>query len=135
MVSVPHPKYKFKEDFTAKLCTNYLESYTNKTPCKSYEDLVFKKGNVFEAVKNVNITDPNVVVGLAKMTPFQIPLNILEKVDDSTPITDVVQGNPEEVKAIKEAIKEEEEKKVKMMFIVPTMVILAVVWIYGLRKL
>ena len=135
MVSVPHPKYKFKEDFTAKLCTNYLESYINKTPCKFYEDLVFKKGNVFEAVKNVNITDPNVVVGLAKMTPFQIPLNILEKVDDSTPITDVVQGNPEEVKAIKEAIKEEEEKKVKMMFIVPTMVILAVVWIYGLRKL
>ena len=122
MVSVPHPKYKFKEDFTAKLCTNYLESYINKTPCKSYEDLVFKKGNVFEAVKNVNITDPNVVVGLAKMTPFQIPLNILEKVDDSTPITDVVQGNPEEIKAIKEAIKEEEEKKVKMMFIVPTMV-------------
>lgn len=135
MVSVPHPKYRFKEDFTAKLCTNYLESYTNKTPCKSYEDLVFKKGNVFEAVKNVNITDPNVVVGLAKMTPFQVPLNILEKVDDSTPITDVVQGNPEEVKAKKQAIADEEEKRVKMMFIMPTIAILAIVWIYGLKKL
>ena len=97
--------------------------------------MVFKKGNVFEAVKNVNITDPNVVVGLAKMTPFQIPLNILDKVDDSTPITDVVQGDPEVIKAQKEAIAEEKDKKTKMMFIVPTIVILAVVWIYGLRKL
>ena len=48
MVSIPHPKYKFKEDFTAKLCKNFIESFTTKTPCKSYEDLVFKKGNVFE---------------------------------------------------------------------------------------
>jgi hypothetical protein len=135
MVSVPHPKYKFKEDFTAKLCTNYLESYTNKTPCKSYEDLVFKKGDVFEAVKNINITDPNVIVGLAKMTPFQVPLSILDKVDDSTPITDVVQGNPEVVKAQKQAVADEEEKRVKMMFIMPTIAILAIVWIYGLKKL
>lgn len=135
MVSIPRPKYRFKEDFTAKLCANYLESFTNKTPCKFYEDLVFKKGNVFEAVKNVNITDPNVVVGLAKMTPFQVPLNILEKADDSTPITDVVQGNPEDVKAQKQAIADEEEKRVKIMFIMPTIAILAIVWMYGLKKL
>jgi hypothetical protein len=94
MISVPHPKYKFKEDFIAKLCSNYIDSYTAKTPCKSYEDLVFKKGNVFEAVKNINNTDPNVIVGLAKMTSFEVPLNVLEKVDDSTPITDIIQGDP-----------------------------------------
>jgi len=135
MVSVPHPKYKFKEDFTAKLCTNYIESYTTKTPCKSYEDLVFKKGNVFEAVKNINITDPNVIVGLAKMTPFQVPLNVLEKVDDSTPITDIIQGDPLVNKAKKQAETDAEEKKVKMMFIVPTIAILAIVWIYGIKKL
>lgn len=135
MVSVPHPKYKFKEDFTAKLCNNYIESFTTKTPCKSYEDLVFKKGNVFEAVKNVNITDPNVIVGLAKMTPFQVPLNILEKVDDSISITDVVQGDPEVNKANKQKVIDAEEKKVKMIFIVPTILILAIVWIYGIRKL
>jgi hypothetical protein len=135
MVSVPHPKYKFKEDFTAKLCTNYIESYTTKTPCKSYEDLVFKKGNVFEAVKNINITDPNIIVGLAKMTPFQVPLNVLEKVDDSTPITDIIQGDPLVNKAKKQAETEAEEKKVKMMFIVPTIAILAIVWIYGIKKL
>lgn len=135
MVSVPHPKYKFKQDFTTKLCTNYIESYTTKTPCKSYEDLVFKKGDVFEAVKNVNLTDPNVIVGLVKMTPFQIPLNILDKVDDLTEITDVVQGNPEVVKSQKQAVVDKEEKRVKMMFIIPTIAILAIVWIYGIKKL
>ena len=115
MVSIPHPKYKFKQDFTAKLCTNYLESYTNKTPCKVYEDLVFKKGSVFETfVNNIN-TDPTKVVGLAKMTPFIVPLNVLEKVDDSTPITDVIQGDPEVNKAIKQAKIDKEEKKIKMM--------------------
>jgi hypothetical protein len=135
MISVPRPKYKFKEDFNAKLCRNYLESYAKKTPCSSYEDLAFKKGNVFEAVKNINITNPNVVVGLAKMTPFQVPLNVLEKVDDSTPITDVIQGDPIVNKAKKQAIQDKEEKRVKMMFIVPTLAILAIVWIYGLKKL
>ena len=135
MVSVPHPKYKFKEDFTAKLCTNYIESFTTKTPCKSYEALVFKKGDVFEAVKNVYITDPNVIVGSAKMTPFQIPINILDKVDDSTEITDVIQGDPKVNKAKKQAVNDAEEKKVKMMFIMPTIAILAVVWIYGIKKL
>jgi hypothetical protein len=135
MVSVPHPKYRFKQDFTTKLCSNYLEIYATKTPCKSYEDLVFKKGDVFEAVKNVDITDPNVIVGSAKMTPFQVPISILEKVDDSTEITDIIQGDPRVNKAKKQAIINAEEKKVKMMFIMPTIVILAVVWIYGIKKL
>jgi hypothetical protein len=135
MVSVPHPKYRFKQDFTTKLCSNYLEIYATKTPCKSYEDLVFKKGDVFEAVKNVDITDPNVIVGSAKMTPFQVPISILEKVDDSTEITDVIQGDPKVNKAKKQAVINAEEKKVKMMFIMPTIVILAVVWIYGIKKL
>jgi hypothetical protein len=112
-----------------------LEIYATKTPCKSYEDLVFKKGDVFEAVKNVDITDPNVIVGSAKMTPFQVPISILEKVDDSTEITDVIQGDPRVNKAKKQAIINAEEKKVKMMFIMPTIVILAVVWIYGIKKL
>lgn len=94
MISVPHPKYKFKEDFTAKLCTNFIESFTTKTPCKSYEDLAFKKGNVFEATTNINNKDPNIIFGFAKMTPFEVPLNVLEKVDDSTPITDIIQGDP-----------------------------------------
>jgi hypothetical protein len=135
MISVPHPKYKFKEDFTAKLCTNFIESFTTKTPCKSYEDLAFKKGNVFEATVNVNNTDPNKIFGMAKMTPFEVPLNVLEKVDDSTPITDIIQGDPLVNKAKKEAEIDAEEKKVKMMFIVPTMAILAIVWIYGIKKL
>jgi hypothetical protein len=135
MFSVPNPKYRFKQDFVAKLCTNFLESFTTKKPCKSYEDLVFKKGDVMEAVKNINITDPNIISGFAKMTPFQVPLNVLEKVDDSTPITDVVQGNPEVVKAQKKAIADQEEKRTKMMFIVPTVVILAIVWIYGIKEL
>ena len=135
MVSIPHPKYKFKEDFTAKLCRNFIESFTNKTPCKSYEDLLFKKGNVFEAVKNVNITDPNIIVGMAKMTPFEVPLRVLEKVDDSTPITDIIQGDPLVNKAKKQAIVDAEEKKVKMKFIIPTMIILAIIWIYGIKKL
>jgi len=135
MVSVPHPKYRFKQDFTTKLCSNYLEIYATKTPCKSYEDLVFKKGDVFEAVKNVDITDPNVIVGSAKMTPFQVPISILEKVDDSTEITDVIQGDPKVNKAKKQEVIDAEEKKVKMMFIMPTIVILAVVWIYGIKKL
>jgi hypothetical protein len=135
MVSIPHPKYRFKQDFTTKLCSNYLEIYATKTPCKSYEDLVFKKGDVFEAVKNVDITDPNVIVGSAKMTPFQVPISILEKVDDSTEITDVIQGDPRVNKAKKQAVINAEEKKVKMMFIMPTIVILAVVWIYGIKKL
>ena len=94
MVSIPHPKYKFKEDFTAKLCKDFIESFTNKTPCKSYEDLVFKKGNVFEATTNINNKDTNIIFGFAKMTPFEVPLNVLEKVDDSTPITDIIQGDP-----------------------------------------
>ena len=135
MVSNPHPKYKFKEDFVAKLCTNQIESYTNKTPCKSYEDLVFKRGNVLEANINVNNKNPNIIFGFAKMTPFEVPLNVLEKVDDSTPITDIIQGDPEENKAKKQAIIDAEEKRVKMMFIVPTILILAVVWIYGIKKL
>ena len=135
MVLIPHPKYKFKEDFTAKLCRNFIESFTNKTPCKSYEDLLFKKGNVFEAVKNVNITDPNIIVGMAKMTPFEVPLRVLEKVDDSTPITDIIQGDPLVNKAKKQAIVDAEEKKVKMKFIIPTMIILAIIWIYGIKKL
>jgi hypothetical protein len=135
MVSNPNPKYKFKEDFIAKLCTNQIESYTNKTPCKSYEDLVFKRGSVFETfVNNIN-TDPTKVVGLAKMTPFIVPLNILERVDNSTPITDVIQGDPEVNKAKKQGIIDAEEKRVKMMFIIPTILILAVVWVYGIKKL
>lgn len=134
MVSNANPKYKFKEDFIAKLCNNYIESYTNKTPCKSYEDLVFKRGNVFESV-NSNNPDKSKVVGWAKMIPFEVPLNILEKVDSSTPITDVVQGDPEVNKAKKQAIIDAEEKRVKMMFIIPTIVILAVVWLYGIKKL
>jgi len=135
MVSIPRPKYRFKEDFTAKLCKDFIESFTKKIPCKSYEDLVFKKGNVFEANINVANTNPNIIFGFAKMTPFEVPLSILEKVDDSTPITDVVQGDPLVNKAKKEAEIDAEEKKVKMMFIVPTMVILAIVWIYGIKKL
>lgn len=135
MVSVPHPKYKFKEDFTAKLCSNFLESFTTKTPCKFYEDLAFKKGNVFEATVNVNNTDSNKIFGLAKMTPFEVPLKFLEKVDDSTPITDIIQGDPLVNKAKKEAVIDAEEKKVKIMFIVPTIIILAVVWTYGIKKL
>ena len=135
MVSVPHPKYKFKEDFTAKLCSNFIKSFTTKKPCKSYEDLVFKKGNVFEANLNVNNKNPNIIFGYAKMTPFEVPLSILEKVDDSTEITDVVQGDPRVNKAKKQAIIDAEEKKVKMMFIVPTICILAVVWIFGIKKL
>ena len=135
MVSVPHPKYKFKEDFTVKLCRDFIESYTKKIPCKSYEDLVFKKGNVFEANIYINNKNPNIIFGFAKMTPFEVPLNVLEKVDDSTPITDIIQGDPLVNKAKKEAVIDAEEKKVKMMFIVPTIVILAVVWIYGIKKL
>jgi hypothetical protein len=57
MFLVPNPKYKFNEDFTTKLCTNFIESFTTKKPCKSYEDLVFIKGNVYEADKKVNNTD------------------------------------------------------------------------------
>jgi hypothetical protein len=135
MVLTSRPKYKFKEDFTAKLCIDYAESYTNKTPCKSYEDLVFKRGNVLEANINVNNKNPNIIFGFAKMTPFEVPLNVLEKVDDSTPITDIVQGDPEVNKAKKQAVIDAEEKRVKMMFIVPTILILAVVWIYGIKKL
>jgi hypothetical protein len=55
---------------------------------------VFKKGNVFEATTNINNKDPNIIFGFAKMTPFEVPLNVLEKVDDSTPITDIIQGDP-----------------------------------------
>jgi hypothetical protein len=135
MFSVSNPKYKFKEDFIAKLCTNFIESYTTKTPCKSYEDLVFKKGDVMESVKNVNIVNPDIISGFAKMTPFQVPLSVLEKVDDSIPITDVVQGNPDVVKAQKKNVADTEEKRVKMMFIVPTIAILAIIWIYGIKKL
>lgn len=135
MISITHPKYKFKEDFTAKLCNNYIESITSKIPCKSYEGLVFKKGNVFESNLNVNNVNPNIIFGMAKMIPFEIPLNVLEKVDDLTPITDIVQGDPLVNKAKKQAIIDAEEKRVKMMFIVPTMIILAVVWIYGIKKL
>ena len=135
MVSINRPKYKFKEDFTAKLCIDFIESYTTKTPCKSYEDLVFKKGNVFEATVNVNNTDPNKIFGFAKMTPFEVPLSVLDKVDDSTLITDVIQGDPLVNKEKKQVIKDEDEKRVKMMFIVPTIAILAIVWIYGIKKL
>jgi hypothetical protein len=135
MFSVPLPKYKFKQDFTAKLCSNYLESYTTKKPCKSYEDLVFKKGNVFESTINVNNKDSNIIFGFAKMTPFEVPLNVLEKVDNSTPITDIIQGDPLVNKAKKQATIDEEEKKVKMMFIIPTTALLAIIWIYGLNKL
>ena len=135
MFSIPRPKYKFKQDFTAKLCKDFIESFTNKTPCKSYEDLVFKKGNVFEANINVNNKDPNIIFGFAKMTPFEVPLNVLEKVDDSTPITDVVQGDPEVNKKNKREAIYKEEKKIKMMFIIPTIVILSVIWIYGIKKL
>jgi hypothetical protein len=39
------------------------------------------------------------------------------------------------VKAQKQAVADEEEKRVKMMFIMPTIAILAIVWIYGLKKL
>jgi hypothetical protein len=135
MFSIPRPKYKFKEDFTAKLCKDFIESFTNKTPCKSYEDLAFKKGNVFEAVKNVNNTDPNKIFGMAKMTPFEVPLNVLEKVDDSTPITDIIQGDPIVNKKKKQEATYKEDKKTKMMFIIPTIVILSVIWIYGIKKL
>jgi hypothetical protein len=135
MFSIPRPKYKFKQDFTAKLCKDFIESFTTKTPCKSYEDLVFKKGNVFEANINVNNKDPNIIFGFAKMTPFEVPLNVLEKVDDSTPITDVVQGDPEVNKKNKREAIYKEEKKIKMMFIIPTIVILSVIWIYGIKKL
>ena len=135
MFSIPHPKYKFKQDFTAKLCVDFLESITTKKPCKSYEDLVFKKGNVFEAVKNINNTDPNKIFGMAKMRPFEIPLNVLEKVDDSTPITDIIQGDPEVNKIKKQEAIYKEDKKTKMMFIIPTIVILSLVWIYGIKKL
>jgi hypothetical protein len=135
MVSIPHPKYKFKQDFTAKLCTNFYESYSTKKPCNSYEDLVFKKGNVFEANINVDNKNPNIIFGFAKMTPFEVPLNVLEKVDDSTPITDIIQGDPEVNKAKKQAVIDAEEKRVKMMFIIPTFIILAVVWVYGIKKL
>ena len=128
-------KYKFKEDFIAKLCVNYLESYTTKTPCKSYEDLVFKKGDVFEAVTNINIVNPNVIVGLAKMIPFQVPITILDKTDDSAQITDVIQGSSIDSQKKAQVLADSEEKKVKMMFIVPTIVILAVVWIYGIKNL
>lgn len=128
-------KYKFKEDFIAKLCVNYLESYTTKTPCKSYEDLAFKKGDVFEAVTNINIVNPNVIVGLAKMIPFQVPITILDKTDDSAQITDVIQGSPIDNQKKAQALADSEEKKVKMIFIVPTIVILAVVWIYGIKNL
>ena len=96
---------------------------------------MFKKGNVFEANLNVNNKNPNIIFGYAKMTPFEVPLSILEKVDDSTEITDVVQGDPRVNKAKKQAIIDAEEKKVKMMFIVPTICILAVVWIFGIKKL
>jgi hypothetical protein len=135
MVSISRPKYKFKKDFTAKLCKNFIESFTTKIPCKSYEDLVFKKGNVFEQNINVANKNPNIIFGFAKMTPFEVPLSILEKVDDSTEITDVVQGDPNVNKAKKQAIIDSEEKRVKMMFIVPTILILAVVWVYGIKKL
>lgn len=135
MVSVQYPKYRFKQDFTAKLCTNFIESFTTKTPCKSYEDLVFKKGDVFESVINVKNTDPNKIFGMAKMTPFDVPLNILDKVDSSTEITDVIQGDPKVNKLKKEAVIDTEEKRIKMMFIIPTIAILAVVWVYGIKKL
>jgi hypothetical protein len=135
MFSIPRPKYKFKEDFIAQLCNNYIESYTTKTPCKSYEDLAFKKGNVFEATTNISNTNPNIVFGFAKMSPFEVPLSVLEKVDDSTPITDIIQGDPLVNKAKKEAVIDAEEKKVKMMFIIPTVIVLAIVWIYGIKKL
>lgn len=135
MTSLQYPKYRFKESFTAKLCTNFIESFTTKTPCKSYEDLVFKKGDVFESTINVNNTNPNKIFGMAKMTPFEVPLNILEKVDYSTEITDVVQGDPKVNKLKKEALIDTEEKKIKMMFIIPTIAILAIVWIYGIKKL
>lgn len=135
MFSLPRPKYKFKEDFTVKLCTNFYESLSTKKPCKFYEDLVFKRGDIFESNLNTPNKDKNLVAGFAKMTPFYVPLNILEKVDDSTPITDVVQGNPEDNRAKKQSIIDKEEKHVKMMFIIPTIVILAVVWIYGIKKL
>ena len=128
-------KYKFKEDFIAKLCVNYLESYTTKTPCKSSEDLVFKKGDVFEAFTNINIVNPNVIVGLAKMIPFQVPITILDKTDDSAQITDVIQGSSIDSQKKAQVLADSEEKKVKMMFIVPTIVILAVVWIYGIKNL
>jgi len=96
---------------------------------------VYKKGNVFESNININNKDPNVIFGFAKMTPFEVPLSVLEKVDDSTPITEVVQGDPLVNKAKKQAVIDEEEKRVKMMFIVPTIAILAIVWIYGIKKL
>jgi hypothetical protein len=135
MVSVQYPKYRFKQDFTAKLCNNFIESFTTKTPCKSYRDLVFKKGDVFESTVNVNNTDPNKIFGLASMTPFEVPLRILDKVDSSIEITDVVKGDTKANQIKKEAVIATEEKNNKMMFIIPTIVILAVVWIYGIKKL
>jgi hypothetical protein len=96
---------------------------------------VFKKGDVFESTVNVNNTDPNKIFGLASMTPFEVPLRILDKVDSSIEITDVVQGDPKTNQLKKEEVINTEEKKVKMMFIIPTIVILAVVFIYGIKKL
>jgi hypothetical protein len=138
MFSFLHPKYKFKEDFTVKLCNNYdsfYESFKNKIPCKNYENLVFKKGNVFEANKNVDNQNQNIIFGQAKNIPFEVPLSVLEKVDDSTPITDIIQGDPEVNKAKKQALIDAYDKKVKIIFIAPTIIVLAVVWIYGFKKL
>jgi len=123
-------KYKFKEDFKFKLCTDF-ESLIKETDCSFYENFIFKKGDVFEAVNNTNV-DPIFKVGFAKNMPFKVPLNILEKVSDLTPITDIIEV-PILAKKTFEANKK--NKNVKKMFILPTVLVLVVIWVFGLKKL
>ncbi len=43
-------------------------------------------------IKNVNLTNPNIIIGLVKKTPFEVLLNVLIKVDDSTVIIGIIQS-------------------------------------------
>ena len=130
MFFYPHPKYKFKQDYTAKFCSNFLEN-----PCTKYQDLAFKKGDVFEATSKIN-PDPLLVYGLAKMSSFSVPINVLEKVSDETPVTEMFpEISTKNIIAQNKILEEIEEKTIKKMFLVPTVIILALVWIYGLKKL
>lgn len=126
----PHPKYRFKSDYTTRLCSNYLQ-----VPCKDYEDLAFKKGNVFEASASIN-PKPNIIYGIAKMSPFEVPLSVLEKVPDDTPVTAMFEklSTANKLKQ-NQQIDEDKLRKIKKIFIIPTVLALGVIWIYGLKKL
>jgi hypothetical protein len=88
----------------------------------------FKVGDIIETVKNTTNTDASQVTVLFYMTPYKIPLNVLELTNDDATSTDLI-------KEEQDLKQYEVDKKTKNMFIIPTALLLIVVWVYTLRKL